>query len=564
MDGGAARLLPMGEDAVLVEVGGTVEAVALRDRVRALVDAGDAPWREVREVVAAARTVLVRADATTLDALGRACLDVAAAPTTTPGPEASGGERLIVEVPVVYDGPDLDEVAALTGLTRDEVVRAHTGTPWRVGFGGFAPGFAYLVGGDPRLRVPRRSEPRPRVPAGSVGLAGEFSGVYPQDSPGGWRLLGTTDAVLWDPDRDPPALLGPGASVRFVDASTPPAPDVERAGLDAVHTLPATTNATGSDAIGRGLEVLATGPLVLVEDLGRPGLGDVGVGRSGAADRAAYLLGVRLVGHPVDTDTIADATTDATTDAAADAAHGDPATPSPASLEVTFGGLAVRARGDLLVALTGAPAPVTVEGRPVGHAAPVRLRDGQLLEVATPSTGLRTYLAVRGGIAVPPVLRSRSADTLSGLGPPPVRPGDVLPVGPAPEAFPVAEQAPQSRPATGDDVVLLDVTPGARADWCDLSGLPAATFTVSSRSNRVGLRLEGSPVRRVDAFADAELPSEPMVAGAVQVPPGGEPVVFLADHPVTGGYPVVAVVTRRDVDRAAQLRPGDRVRLRWA
>ncbi|WP_207556100.1 urea amidolyase family protein [Intrasporangium flavum] len=559
MVGGEARLLPMGEDALLVEVGGTAEAVALRDRVRALVDAGTAPWRSVREVVAAARTVLVRTDAESLDAVRRACLDAAATPATdaSDASDASdahasgdGGGR-VVEVPVVYDGPDLDEVAALTGLTRDEVVRAHSGTPWRVGFGGFAPGFAYLVGGDPRLRVPRRSEPRPRVPAGSVGLAGEFSGVYPQDSPGGWQLLGTTDAVLWDPDRDPPALLGPGTSVRFVDASTRaarPTPDAAPGVPDRIAAPP-----DRAPEVTRGLEVLATGPLVLVEDLGRPGLGDVGVGRSGAADRAAYLLGVRLVGHPVDPDP---ATTDpATTDLHAQA---------PASLEVTLGGLTVRARGDLLVALTGAPAPATVDGRPVGHAAPLHLRDGQVLAVATPAVGLRSYLAVRGGVTVAPVLGSRSTDTLSGLGPAPVGVGDVLPVGPAPDAFPVAEQAPQRRSTAGDDVVVLDVTPGPRADWCDLAALTDESFSVSSRSNRVGLRLEGSPVRRDDAFADAELPSEPMVAGAVQVPPGGEPVVFLADHPVTGGYPVVAVVTRRDVDRAAQLRPGDRVRLRWA
>ena len=120
-----------------------------------------------------------------------------------------------------YDGPDLDDVAALTGLSRSEVVAAHTGRPWRVAFGGFAPGFAYLVGGDPRLRVPRRDRPRPSVPAGSVGLAGEFSGVYPRSSPGGWQLVGTTSAVLFDVDRDPPALLGPGTTVRFVDADAP-------------------------------------------------------------------------------------------------------------------------------------------------------------------------------------------------------------------------------------------------------------------------------------------------------------------------------------------------------
>jgi len=120
-------------------------------------------------------------------------------------------------VPVHYDGPDLEAVAAHTGLTPAEVVSAHTGMPWRVAFGGFVPGFAYLVGGDPRLVVPRRESPRARVPAGAVGLAGEFSGVYPRASPGGWQLVGTTDLVLWDVDRDPPALLRPGVVVRFVE-----------------------------------------------------------------------------------------------------------------------------------------------------------------------------------------------------------------------------------------------------------------------------------------------------------------------------------------------------------
>ncbi len=124
----------------------------------------------------------------------------------------------MVEIAVRYDGPDLEEVAHLTGLAPDEVVTAHTGTPWRVGFGGFAPGFAYLVGGDPRLVVARRGEPRTRVPAGSVGLAGEFSGIYPRESPGGWQLIGSTDVVLWDTDRHPPALLSPGTTVRFVEA----------------------------------------------------------------------------------------------------------------------------------------------------------------------------------------------------------------------------------------------------------------------------------------------------------------------------------------------------------
>ncbi|WP_245616043.1 5-oxoprolinase subunit B family protein [Phycicoccus jejuensis] len=213
MSGVPVRILPAGEHAVLVEAPGLAEVLALAVAVRAAVARGGAPWSGVTDVVPAARTLLLVGDrldpAPVADAVRRLAAVVHAdASTPTDGD--------LVEVPVRYDGPDLDDVARLTGLTAGEVVAAHTGTPWRVAFGGFAPGFAYLVGGDPRLRVPRRDAPRPSVPAGSVGLAGEFSGVYPRASPGGWRLVGTTDVVLWDAEREPPALLRPGGLVRFV------------------------------------------------------------------------------------------------------------------------------------------------------------------------------------------------------------------------------------------------------------------------------------------------------------------------------------------------------------
>lgn len=282
------------------------------------------------------------------------------------------------------------------------------------------------------------------------------------------------------------------------------------------------------------LEVLRSGPLALVEDGGRPGLAAVGVGRSGAADRGAWRLGCRLVGHD----------------------------DSPASVEVLLGGLAVRARGRLTVALTGAPAPATLDGRPVPHAAVLDVPDGSLLELGVPATGLRTYLAVRGGLAVDPVLGSRSTDTLSGIGPARLAPGDVLPVGPAPATFPVLDAAPVPTAPAG--AVVLEVLAGPRSSWVGgLGALTGRDWVVGVDSDRIGLRLKasGEPVGRTAGFADAELPSEGMVRGAVQLPPGGEPVLVLADHPVTGGYPVVAVLTEAGADRAAQLRPGLTVRL---
>jgi KipI family sensor histidine kinase inhibitor len=194
------RLLPYGESALLVEC----EQVA---SVAALLAGLDA------EVVPAARTVLVRATSPrALPALREEVAALLAGPLP-PAPEPTA-ERTVT-IPVRYDGDDLAEVATLTGLTVDEVVAAHTGRPWRVAFGGFAPGFAYLDGGDPRLVVPRRSSPRTSVPAGAVGLAGPYSGVYPRSSPGGWQLIGATSVTLWDLERTPPALLRPGWWVRF-------------------------------------------------------------------------------------------------------------------------------------------------------------------------------------------------------------------------------------------------------------------------------------------------------------------------------------------------------------
>lgn len=211
-----ARLdvLPYGDRALLVEVGDTASVVAYVDALRERGLAG------VADVVPAAETVLVVAEphASVAD-LRSALLDIRPAETA----DILGGDRddgEVVEIPVRYDGPDLSDVAELTGLAEREVVEVHTGSLWRVAFGGFAPGFGYLVGGDERLHVPRRSSARTAVPAGAVALAGEYTGVYPRESPGGWQLIGSTDAPMWDLRRDPPALLRPGARVRFTEVTS--------------------------------------------------------------------------------------------------------------------------------------------------------------------------------------------------------------------------------------------------------------------------------------------------------------------------------------------------------
>ncbi|MFD9536421.1 biotin-dependent carboxyltransferase family protein [Streptomyces sp. NPDC060010] len=281
-----------------------------------------------------------------------------------------------------------------------------------------------------------------------------------------------------------------------------------------------------------GLLVVRAGALTTVQDLGRPGYAHLGVPRSGALDVGAHTLANRLLGNA----------------------------PGAATLETTLDGVALRASGPVTVAVTGAPCAVRVSGRPVAWGAPVALRAGAELEVGAAESGLRGYVAVRGGFAVPPVLGSRATDLLSGLGPPVLSAGVLLPVGP-PGRDPVRGVDALGVPGPPTELVL-PLVPGPRADWFEaesVARLLRAPYRVSAMSNRIGLRTEGGPAlvrRRV-----GELPSEGMVLGAVQVPPDGLPVVFLADHPVTGGYPVVGVVPAGPaLDAAAQARPGVTVR----
>lgn len=286
------------------------------------------------------------------------------------------------------------------------------------------------------------------------------------------------------------------------------------------------------------LRVVEPGPLLLVEDAGRPGLASLGVGASGAFDRAAHRLGNRLVGNP----------------------------PDAAGLEVLLGGAVLETDAECWVAVTGAWGPVTytTAGTETARAHRVEphtatlLPAGARLELAPVQHGVRSYLAVRGGIDAAPVLGSRSRDTLAALGPAPLRAGDVLELGSTPEgAVPAADLVPVDPPADGP--VRLDLAPGPRRDWFSAASntlLAESVWTVSSRSDRTGIRLDGPPLERT---REGELPSEGMLPGAIQVSPDGSPTVLGVDGPVTGGYPVIAVVADRSLDLLAQLRPGQSV-----
>lgn len=515
-----AQLRWAGTRAFLIECSSLDEVMRWHAQLSAL------PYPGQLDVLAAAETVLLTFS--TPAAAREAASDVVTA--RLDHAETATGKTMTIDV--LYDGEDLAEVGELTGLGERGVIEAHTSAEWTAAFGGFAPGFAYLVAhGDP-LEVPRRDSPRTAVPAGSVALAGKFSASYPQRSPGGWQLIGHTNAPLWDVNRKEPALIRPGDTVKY------------RAVRELVEVKADHSARTESDArvdVSRSLVIEDPGMQSLLQDAGRPGLGDLGVVTSGAADQASAAQANRLVGN----------------------------SPDAAVIETMLGGLSLTARGHHVLALTGAPALAHIEGphehRSAAANAPFALYDGERLSLDAPSAGLRSYMAVRGGISTPKVLGSRSTDVMSGIGPEPLKAGDELPVSAVALGRAVGDPEPPAVtfPETGEPTELR-VTLGPRANWFTpeaLNTLTGQEWTVSSQSNRVGVRFE-SPADEnlLERSREGELASEGVVTGSLQVPHSGVPVLFLADHPVTGGYPVIGVVIPDDLPLAAQLPPGATVR----
>jgi KipI family sensor histidine kinase inhibitor len=540
--------MPAGDAAVLIELEDQAGPRAAA-RLAGVIAATALPG--VIDVVPGARTVLVIVEPGSCDT-GRLSRELLALDVPASSEAAS---RPVLEIPVRYDGADLADVAALTGLSVSEVIARHQAREYEVGWLGFAPGFGYLTGLDDDLAlVPRLDTPRTAVPAGSVAIAGGLAAVYPARSPGGWRLLGRTSMRMWDQDQDPPALLAPGMRVRFRATDDLPAASGSLTEVPASRAVPGDDRPAASDlpaAAGlapwpggepRTAVVVQPGPLATCQDRGRPGLAHLGVPGSGAADMASLGRANALVGNYA----------------------------SAAGLEATLGRLCLQFDSDAVVAVTGAPVPVRVVApdgaareEPFGQA--LTIPAGSALRLGSPRHGLRSYVAVAGGFVLPAVLGSRSTDTLSGLGPAPLHPGDRLAVGPAPP-----------RPTMNADLLLpgpyqsgihreiteLAIIAGPRDDWFGesaLSTLTEETYQVTMASNRTGLRLAGPRLRRRQV---GELPSEGVALGSLQVTHDGQPVLLLADHQTVGGYPVIAVVVAADIGQAAQLRPGQPVSFR--
>ncbi|WP_010523595.1 carboxyltransferase domain-containing protein [Nesterenkonia sp. F] len=543
-----------GDRALLAEYADLADVLAHHQHLRAH------PLDGQREAVAAARTILLCFDAPSSAAAARerlARLRVAG---------FSAAEARVVELDVVYDGEDLDEVAAAVSMSREALIAWHAGQEWTGAFGGFAPGFTYCTPADAAhaLQVPRRETPRTALPAGSVALAAEFSAVYPRVSPGGWQLIGRTAAAMWDLDRaaagESPALVRPGDVVRHRPVRELATLRPGSAADEAVQGRPDAATEPAA------LEVLDPGLQTLVQDLGREGLSDLGVSRAGVADEAAMRQANRLVGNTADA----------------------------AVLEALQGGLRLQARRTVVLAVTGAEIGLRVDDGDGGDGgtrapalrAPFAVTAGETLTLSAPRRGLRGVVAVRGGFAAEPVLGSVSADTMSGLGPAPLQAGDRLALADG-ALTPVGAEEPSTLPEPDEDgAITLRMISGPRDDWFDaaeLERLQRQVWRVSTQADRIGVRLElGEEAGAADGEAEAsaaasagddaprplrrartgELPSEGVPRGALQVPPSGLPVLFLNDHPVTGGYPVIGVVLAADLTAAAQLAPGQHLRLR--
>lgn len=514
------RVVPVGDRGLLVEF-----PPELSPETNALVRGTDAVLARlpgVIETVPAFRSVLLVYDplAVTFDELverAHAAARAARPPAEDIGP--------LIEVPVIYGGaygPDLEAVAQSVGIPQAEVVRLHTEPTYRVYMLGFSPGFPYLGLLPAPLRLPRRASPRLRVPAGSVAIADAFAGIYPQETAGGWHVLGRTPLRLFDPSRADACLLRPGDRVRFVAVSGDPNPQAIRVDVSATPRRPM-------------FEVLEAGLMTTVQDLGRRGHRRSGIPWSGPLDGGALRAANAAVGND----------------------------PGDAAIELTFPGPRLRVLEEGQMAIAGADLGARLDGTDIDHRTAIRVRPGDLIDFGAPRRGQWLYLGVAGGVDVPEALGSRATYArggLGGIGGRSIRAGDILGVREERRERRVSRPGTMRASSAASPSDPVRVIVGPQAEACTVDALAAffgLPFAVTVHRDRSGMRLRG-PV--LGHRGSAEILSDGLLPGAIQVPAGGDPLVILADGPTTGGYAKIASVIDADLDRLAQHSPGETVR----
>ena len=519
------RIREAGDSAVLFELGdgraaGNIDVELNLRAVRLAQSIRSRRIRGVRDVVPTFRSVAVFFDPLTTD-----MAEVVGALGAAGESQSSEEPGKQIEVPVLYGGdagPDLADVAAWAGVSADKVVEWHAAHTYRVCMLGFLPGFPYMATVDDTIAMPRRATPRARVPAGSVGIAGRQTGIYPRDSPGGWQIIGRTPLNMFDVERTSPALLAPGDTVRFVPTSS-----------NVVSGFSRTPKAdTRYERGTRWVTVLRPGLQTTIQDSGRWGYQHLGVPVSGPMDPVAHRIANALLGNAADAPT----------------------------LEATVLGPELRFEHHTRVAIAGGDLDPTLDGAKLTMETVVQCSAGSTLRFGNRRDGSRAYIAIDGGIAVPRVLDSRSTHVMSGLGGisgRALQAGDRIPL--SESAFGPSSAVPSARPRTRVDV-RLRVMQGPQVDYCHpeaLDALQRTRFTISPQSDRMGYRLAGGAL---PTLQDAgEMISDATVVGALQVPPSGQPILLMADRQTTGGYPQIAVVITADLSVAGQLAPGDSV-----
>ena len=520
------RVKEAGDSALLLELDNRIDPAVNARAIAIAAAVNGAGLAGVRDVVPTFRSVAVYFDPLVADvARLRALLQQAESL-----PPAAVSRRTI-EVPVSYGGdagPDLEDVAAYAGVSPEQVIARHTSVEYRVYMLGFLPGFAYMGLVPPEIAMPRRPTPRLRVAAGSVGIAGPQTAVYPRASPGGWQIIGRTSMPVFDAARTPAALFAPGDTVRFVAGPAEGGAGPAKAGPYG-RELGASEIGVES-GFSRTVTVLRPGLYTTVQDSGRWGHQSSGVPVSGALDGLSHRLANALVGNDKDA----------------------------ATLEVTLAGPELRFDADATIAITGARLSPAHDGASVAMDTPVPLRRGAVLRFGERTEGARAYIAIDGGIDVRPVLGGRATHAVTALGGFNGRPlagGDTLPLAPAARA-PARRRVDIDRSATRGGV-RVRVLPGPQDDFFPphaFESLQRSRFHVAPQSDRMGYRLVGSRLPRLE---DRELISDATFPGGIQVPASGEPILLMADRQTTGGYPQIATVITADLPLAGQLAPGD-------
>jgi KipI family sensor histidine kinase inhibitor len=530
-----------GDSAILLELAPVIDpdvnarAIAIATALR------DQGLAGVRDVISTYRSVAVHFDPLTsdVDSLRNALRAAAASP-----PVAASGS--LIEVPVAYggeNGPDLDEVAAFAKLPAQAVIDRHCGAEYRVFMLGFLPGFAYMGTVDGSIAAPRKATPRTRIPAGSVGIAGRQTGVYPRPSPGGWQLIGRTWLDVFDPIREPPSLFRAGDRVKFVPTGNDPplarTLEVRAEAKSATHAASHEGLRHRGGMSDRSVTVVRPGLFTTIQDGGRWGYQDQGVPVSGPMDRHAHRLANALVGNPS----------------------------SAATLEATLLGPELRFDQPAVIAVTGADLETKIDDRPAAVDAAHRVGSGGILRFGARRSGTRSYMAIDGGIDVPPVLGSRSTHVVSGLGGidgRALRAGDRLALG-----SPNSQEGESNHLRRGPLRSAIDSPGGARLrairgpqDYyfaeSVFNWLTRTRFTVSPRSDRMGYRLvPGSRIPNPESRITGAMISDAAFTGGIQIPPSGDPILLMADRQTTGGYPQIATVITADLPLAGQLAPGD-------